>query len=803
MSLLHWAILIPFLVAIIVPILYKYIRPVHTGWFVLLVPSVLFISFLPYITPIANGDAFMASVPWVPSLGIQFSAYVDGWSLLFALLITGIGALVVLYSIYYLDKKTEALNNFYVYLLLFMGAMLGVVLSDNLIVLYVFWELTSLSSTLLISYWYYRDASINGAVKSLNITVFGGFAMLAGFSLLYVITGTFSIQEMIGQAGTIIDHPLFLPTMILILLGAFTKSAQFPFHIWLPDAMEAPTPVSAYLHSATMVKAGIYLVARFTPLFGGAPEWFWIIAGGGLLTLLWGSFSALRQKDLKGLLAYSTISQLGMVMCLLGLGSAALYFDDANELYTLAIMAAVFHLFNHASFKGSLFMTAGIIDHETGTRDIRSLGGLMLVMPATATISLIGAASMAGLPPFNGFLSKEYFFDAITNAAEYGIFNMETAGMLFPVIGWLASVFTFVYCCIFFFKTFAGRFKADRFPKKVHEAPVGMLISPAILAFVVVTVGLFPNLLSQSIIEPSMGSILNGLPMDNEAFSVNIEHWHGFSLELWMTIGVVAFGSLIYAGMGRWSKWSIYNKDVDPFTPVYDRTISGTIKGSQMITNIQMTGRLRDYFAFIAVFFVIITGWTMFRFDALTLDLGSMSEVTVYEGLLIGLLLVSVLSLPFIQKRIAAVVVLGFVGFFIALLFVNFRAPDLALTQLLIETVLVVLFMLAFYHLPELRRETSKLTFKWTNAIISFSVGLLITVVAFSAFSFGQGNDFDPISDYFIENSADQAGGYNMVNVVLVDFRGLDTILELLVLSIAALAVIALVRLKMKEGDDV
>ncbi|AXF54652.1 Na+/H+ antiporter subunit A [Salicibibacter kimchii] len=803
MSLLHWAILIPFLFAIIVPILYKYIRPIHTGWFVLLVPSVLFIYFLPYLTPISNGDTFMESVPWVPSLGIQFSAYVDGWSLLFALLITGIGALVVLYSIFYLDKKYEALNNFYVYLLLFMGAMLGVVLSDNLIVLYVFWELTSLSSTLLISYWYYRDASINGAVKSLNITVLGGFAMLAGFALLYVMTGTFSIQEMIGQAGTVIDHPLFLPTIILILLGAFTKSAQFPFHIWLPDAMEAPTPVSAYLHSATMVKAGIYLVARFTPLFGGAAEWFWIIAGAGLLTTLWGSFSALRQKDLKGLLAYSTISQLGMVMCLLGLGSAALYFDEANELYTVAILAAVFHLFNHASFKGSLFMTAGIVDHETGTRDIRSLGGLMLVMPATATISLIGAASMAGLPPLNGFLSKEHFFMGLTNAAEYGIFNMETVGLIFPIIGWLASVFTFVYCCIFFFKTFAGRFDASRFPKKVHEAPVGMLISPAILGFIVVTVGLFPNLLSQSIIEPSMASILNGLPMDNEAFSVDIEHWHGFSLELWMTIGVVAFGSLIFAGMGRWSKWSIYNKDVDPFTPVYDATMTGTIKGSQLITNVQMTGRLRDYFAFIAVFFLIITSWTMVRFDAFALDLEAMGNVTIYEMLLIGLLLVSVLSLPFIQKRIAAVVVLGFVGFFIALLFVNFRAPDLALTQLLIETVLVVLFMLAFYHLPELRKETSKLTFKWTNAMISFGIGLMMTVIAFSAFTFGQGNGFDPISDYFIENSADLAGGYNMVNVVLVDFRGLDTILEVLVLAIAALGVIALIRLRMKEGDDV
>lgn len=356
----------------------------------------------------------------------------------------------------------------------------------------------------------------------------------------------------------------------------------------------------------------------------------------------------------------------------------------------------------------------------------------------------------------------------------------------------------------FFFKTFAGRFEADRFPKKVHEAPIGMLISPAILVLVVVTVGLFPNLLSQSIIEPSMASILNGLPMDNEAFSVNIEHWHGwFSLELWMTIGVVAFGSLIYAGMGRWSQWPIYNKDVDPFTPVYDATMTGTIKGSQLITNVQMTGRLRDYFAFMSVFFLIVSVWTMVRYDAFAIDTQNISEITIYEGLLVGLILLSILALPFMRQRIAAVVMLGFVGFLIALLFVNFRAPDLALTQLLIETVLIILFMLVFYHLPELRKEKMKITFKWTNALISFGVGLMVTVIAFSAFAFGQDNDFSPISEYYIENSADLAGGYNMVNVVLVDFRSLDTVLEVLVLGISALAVVALVRLKMKEGDDI
>ena len=378
MTLLHWAVVSPFIFAIVIPIFYRYIRKIHTGWFVLILPLILFIYFLNFLPVTSSGQVVQQSMAWVPSLGINFDLYLDGLSLLFALLITGIGTLVVLYSIYYLSKVKEKLNNFYVYLLLFMGAMLGVVLSENLILIYVFWEMTSIASALLISYWYEREKSTYGAQKSMFITVFGGLSMLGGFSLLYVMTGTFSIREIIANADLVTSSSLFLPAMILVLLGAFTKSAQFPFHIWLPDAMEAPTPVSAYLHSATMVKAGIYLVARLTAVFGGTSEWFWTVSIVGLITLIWGSVSAVRQKDLKSILAFSTVSQLGMIMSLLGVGSAAYYFNNGDHaLYTTAILAAVFHLINHATFKGSLFMAAGIIDHETGTRDIRKLGGLL------------------------------------------------------------------------------------------------------------------------------------------------------------------------------------------------------------------------------------------------------------------------------------------------------------------------------------------------------------------------------------------------------------------------------------------
>ena len=560
-SLLHLVILAPFILAIFIPFLYKYLRSIHTGWFVLILPAVIFAYLIQFLPIISNGSVIQKDLPWVPSLGINFNVYVDGLSLLFALLISGIGALVVLYSIYYLSKKTEKLNNFYVYLLMFMGAMLGVVLSDNLIVLYVFWELTSLASSLLIGYWFHREKSRYGAQKSMLITVFGGFAMLAGFTLLYVMTGTFSIREIIAQADVVLAHALFLPAMILVLLGAFTKSAQFPFHIWLPDAMEAPTPVSAYLHSATMVKAGIYLVARLTPVFAGAAEWFWLVAGFGLITLIYGSYTAVKQTDLKSILAFSTISQLGLIMCLLGIGSASVYYGYGSaqgELYVVATLTAVFHLINHATFKGCLFMVVGIVDHETGTRDIRKLGGLMAIMPITFTLALIGSLSMAGLPPFNGFLSKEMFFTGVLKAAQMDIFNMETWGLLFPVIAWIASIFTFLYSMILLLRTFTGKFQPEKLDVKPHEAPIGMLISPIILASLVIVFGFFPNILSYTIIEPAMAAILPTMVGPGENFYVNIYHWHGFNMELLMTIGVIVLGILLYLWMQR--QTNIYDR---------------------------------------------------------------------------------------------------------------------------------------------------------------------------------------------------------------------------------------------------
>ncbi len=765
----------------------------------------LFIYFIQYLTVTSSGEVVEHTVPWVPSLGINFTVFIDGLSILFALLITGIGTLVILYSIFYLSKKTESLNNFYVYLLMFMGAMLGVVLSDNLIVLYVFWELTSLASSLLISYWFHREKSTYGAQKSMLITVFGGFAMLGGFILLYVMTETFSIRGIIDNVDLVTSSPLFLPAMILVLLGAFTKSAQFPFHIWLPDAMEAPTPVSAYLHSATMVKAGIYLVARLTPVFGGAPEWFWLLTGFGTMTLIWGSVSAVRQKDLKGILAFSTISQLGLIMSLLGLGSASLHYGNSTEatFYSFATMAAIFHLINHATFKGSLFMTAGIIDHETGTRDIRKLGGLMSIMPITFTVSLIGLASMAGLPPFNGFLSKEMFFTGLLRAQEMEIWNMQTLGILLPVVAWIASVFTFLYCLIMFFKTFTGKFKPENYDVKVHEAPIGMLISPIILGSLVVVFGFFPNILAYTIIEPAMHAILPTVLAEGELFHVDIYMWHGFNAELFMTFGVIAVGTLLYFMMKSWSKTAFYLKERDPLNWFYDNGLSGVISGSQAVTRIQMTGLLRDYFVYMTVFMVLLLGYTMFRYDAFTINTTDVTSIAPYIWVLTIVFIAATISIPFINQRMTVIIVVGVIGFLLALLFVVFRAPDLALTQLLVETVTVVLFMLAFYHLPELRKEEFKPRFNILNLVISIGVGFLVTAIALSSLALGSEAGIEPISQFFVENSKELAGGYNMVNVILVDFRGLDTLLEVLVLGIAALGVVTLIKLRMTGREDV
>lgn len=801
MSMLHAAIMIPFIIAILVPLLYRRLHRIHTGWFILPAPVALFAFFLGQLPSVKEGETVTSTVSWIPSLGIDITVYLDGLGLLFALLITGIGSLVVLYSIYYMNKSKEAIHHFYVYLFMFMGAMLGVVLSDNLMVLYGFWELTSISSFLLIAFWHHRERSRYGAQKSMLITIFGGLAMFAGFLLIYVMTGTFSIREIIGQAEMMAGHSLFVPALLLILLGAFTKSAQFPFHIWLPDAMEAPTPVSAYLHSATMVKAGLYLVARFSPIFAGQPEWFWLVSGFGLLTLIYGSFRAFRQTDLKAMLAFSTISQLGLIMSLLGLGSASAFYAGTGEslFYTIATTAAIFHLINHAVFKGALFMVVGIVDHETGTRDIRKLGGLMSLMPVTFSVALIGTFSMAGLPPFNGFLSKEMFFTAVLNILQMDILNMQTWGALFPVVAWVASVFTFVYSMLLLFRTFTGPLQSDKLERKPHEAPAGMLIPPVILASLAVVFGLFPNLLSYTLIEPAMASILPNLLSPGDKFLVSIDFWHGWTAEIFMTLGVVGVGTLLYLWLGKPGKLHRVRSSRLSLNGAYDFGLRSLEQGSNRLTGAYMTGSIRHYLLYIFAFFIVILAITMIRTPGISLTSANYAPVAPFETVVAIVIILATIAVPFARSRLMAIIFTGAIGYMVTLFFVLFRAPDLALTQMIVETVSVTLFLLCFYHLPKLRKEKTALRFKMSNFIIAAGVGVIVTLIALGALS---GKSFESIADYYLKHSYDLAGGKNVVNVILVDFRGFDTMLEIVVLGIAALGIFALIKLRMEAGVD-
>lgn len=799
MSSLHIMLLFPFAFAAVIPFLYKKLNPrVHIGWFVAIVSCILFVYFLQYLPIVLSEETIQYTIPWVPSLNIDMTLHVTGLGLLFTLLITGIGTLVSIYSVFYMSKTRDALGNFYVYLLLFMGAMLGLVLSDNILVFYGFWELTSVSSFLLIAFWYERKASRYGALKALNITVFGGLAMLGGFLVIANAANTFSLQKMIRHSEIIQADPLFIPAMLLILLGAFTKSAQFPFSIWLPDAMEAPTPVSAYLHSATMVKAGLFLVASFTPIFGGHALWFWLLIGIGLMTLLYGSVRAVRQTDLKALLAYSTISQLGLMMSLLGIGSAALYQGGAEgkTAYVLALFAAIFHLFNHSTFKGSLFMVIGIIDHEAGTRDIRRLGGLMKIMPATFLLGFVAALSMAGLPPFNGFLSKEMFFKGTIDILGFQGFHVDKFGIIIPIVAWIASVFTFIYSLILLIKTFFGSFHPERLPKKnVHEAPIGMLIPPIILGTIVLLVFFFPNVLAKSLLIPALATILPGT--DLAEVDIHIAPWHGWTAEFWMTIGVVAVGIILYMLIPRWNRvWRVYPEKLS-LNHLYNGFLEKMELYSVRTTNRYMTGSLRTYLIYMLLFFIVVAIVGLIT-NVDQFEVASNHAITIYDIGLVVAVALAAFTVVITNNRITAIVALGGVGFLVVMLFVIFRAPDLALTQMVVESVTTVLFLLCFYHMPKMSKRMEKRHFKSINVIIAASVGLLATLLTLLVIG---NRSFEPITSFF-ENAYELAGAKNIVNAILVDFRGFDTMLEISVLLIAGLGVYTLIKLRGDKGRD-
>ncbi|PLT46087.1 Na(+) H(+) antiporter subunit A [Paenibacillus pasadenensis] len=787
MPLLHVLLLLPFLLAAALPWLSRLAPRLHAGWIALAGPLLLLAGFLRLRTA-GDGAPLSASMPWMPSLGVNLELRLDGLAMLFALLISGIGALVVLYSIFYLDRRREAVGRFYACLLLFMGAMLGVVLSDHLIVLYGFWELTSVSSFLLIAFWHRRQASLDGALKSLLVTGMGGLAMLAGFLLLGIAGDSLRVSELIGSAEALAASPLLLPAMGLILLGVFTKSAQFPFHIWLPDAMEAPTPVSAYLHSATMVKAGLYLAARLTPLFAGQQLWYGSLTAVGLATLVYGSFRAIKQTDLKALLAYSTISQLGLVTALIGLGSV--YPAGSASPYAAygaaAAAAGLLHLLNHAAFKGALFMTAGIVDHETGTRDLRRLGGLIRFMPVTFAVSLAASLSMAGVPPLGGFLSKELFFGSALNAYRAG--EGSLAALLVPAVAWTASAFTFVYSGIFAWRTFGGPARETR-EAAVHEPSWGLLAPPLVLAAAALLLGLAPALVAPGLLQPALLSMHPAAP---DAYG-ELALWHGVTPELLLTAAVFAVGGLLLYAAPRWAPLHRTIRLPLSWNGMYERLLRGLDAGSEKLTAAYMDGGMRRsagyIFLALAAFLIVAAAMA----GDISVVLSGMAPVTLFEGIAVLALIAATLAVPFAQSRMMAIILTGTVGYMVVLFFVLFRAPDLALTQMIVETVSVTLFLLCFYHLPALKRERVARRTKLASGLIAGAAGLAMTLVALGALS---DRKFGSISDFYLRNSYELAGGKNVVNVILVDFRGFDTMLEIVVLGIASYAIYAIIRLK-------
>ncbi|MBT0886064.1 MULTISPECIES: monovalent cation/H+ antiporter subunit A [Acinetobacter] len=717
-----------------------------------------------------NGETIIQTWSWLPQLGIDLSFRLDALGLLFSLLITGIGTLIFIYAYHYLSPQ-NSLSKLYVLLMLFMAAMLGISLSNNLILLLTFWELTSISSFLLVGYWSNYEAAQRGSRMALTITGMGGLAMLGGFVLLAQITGTYQIDQILMMTEQIQSHDLFVPTLLLILLGAFTKSAQFPFHFWLPNAMAAPTPVSAYLHSATMVKAGIFLLARLLPIFAGAALYHNLVTFIGLFTLCMAAFFAIFKEDLKGLLAYSTISHLGLIMCLLGIGSP------------LAVAAAIFHIINHATFKAALFMIAGIIDHESGTRDLRKLSGLWQLLPFTATLTMITAASMAGVPLTNGFLSKEMFFTELVANLSGPVLWVSA------IVATLAGIFAVAYSIRLVHGVFFDGPIGKNVPnKEAHEPPFGMRAPATLLAVLCILVGLMPALLVEHIVNSTTRASTQLLQFEGTHLAI----WHGFNLPLLMSTIALLGGIIFYFSLAKGGK--IRQIDLDPHLGqfqgklLFELFLKHLLQASRKIKRKTENGSLQSYLVWIIVFTVFIVALPLFN-QGLTTGTRELTHAPII-AIVLWLLLFSAcwMMLWFHHERIKAVLISGAVGLVVTMIFVGLSAPDLAQTQITVDVVTTVLLLMSLSLLPQLTPYESSRSRRWRDALIAIGGGIGIGWIAWLVMT----RDHNSISWFFNQQSIPLGGGTNVVNVILVDFRGFDTFGEIAVLGIAAIGTLCL-----------
>ncbi|AYF49561.1 monovalent cation/H+ antiporter subunit A [Pseudomonas fluorescens] len=729
---------------------------------------------------IAHGGVIREEFMWLPSLGLNFVLRMDGFAWLFSMLVLGIGTLVSLYARYYMSPE-DPVPRFFAFFLAFMGAMLGLVISGNLIQIVFFWELTSLFSFLLIGYWHHRADARRGAYMALMVTGAGGLCLLAGVMLLGHIVGSYDLDLVLAASEQIRAHSLYPVMLALVLIGALSKSAQFPFHFWLPHAMAAPTPVSAYLHSATMVKAGVFLLARLWPSLSGSEEWFWIVGGAGALTLLLGAYCAMFQNDLKGLLAYSTISHLGLITLLLGLNSP------------LAAVAAVFHILNHATFKASLFMAAGIIDHESGTRDIRKLSGLVRLIPFTATLAMVASASMAGVPLLNGFLSKEMFF------AET-VFITSTAWVEFalPLIATIAGTFSVAYALRFTVDVFFGP-TATNLPHTPHEPPRWMRAPVELLVFTCLLVGIFPAQVVGSILAAAALPVVGGVLPE---YSLAI--WHGWNAPMIMSLVAMSGGVVLYLLLRKQLKRGRFK-----YPPIisyfngkrgFERSLVVMMRGVRKIEKRISTKRLQTQL-FLLVLAAVIAGLIPMLHSGISWGdrpkiPGSIVFVTLWL-----LAIACALGAAWQAKyhRLAALTMVSVCGLMTCITFVWFSAPDLALTQLVVEVVTTVLILLGLRWLPRRIEEVSPLPSSLRKArvrrlrdfLLSTVVGGGMALLSYAMLTRQTPND---ISSFYLSRALPEGGGSNVVNVMLVDFRGFDTLGEITVLGAVALTVYALLR---------
>ena len=724
-----------------------------------------FIGLLTNLPTVLAGDVVMARVDWMPALGLNFTLMLDGLGFFFALLILGIGLLIIAYARQYLSRA-DNMGEFFTYLLLFQGAMVGIVLSDNILLLLIFWELTSLSSFLLIGYWKHLPEGRQGARMALTVTGMGGLAMIGGMLILGQIVGSYDLSVILQNRDLIQADPLYLPALLLILLGCFTKSAQFPFHFWLPHAMAAPTPVSAYLHSATMVKAGIFLMARMWPVLSGTPEWFVIVTSAGLITMVVGAVIALFKHDLKALLAFSTVSHLGLITMLLGTGTA------------FGAMAAVFHILNHATFKAALFMSAGIVDHEAHTRDIRRLGGLRTLMPITFMIVTLAALSMAGIPLLNGFLSKEMMLEEANHTV---LFNTP---LLVPVLATVGSLFSAAYCFRLIGHVFLGPVRDD-YPAKPHDPGAGLWLPPALLMIPVVGIGIAP-FLAEPFVKLITASVLGNAA---ELPSAHLKIWHGLVPALYMSI-IAVVGGLVMLALFR-PALRLWETTPRPEAKViFEAIVEAAARLAQALVLPLHNGAFSRYAA-VGMITIVVAGyyaWSTGTVGAPAYSLQTTDPVLISGW---GMLVASTIGMVFLHRnRFLSLILIGIVGLMVSIGFVFFSAPDLAMTQFTVEVVTIILMLLALNFLPNRTPIESSVLRRVRDVGVAVAGGLASFAMAYHYLL--REPVGAPISEFHLANSYKGGGGTNVVNVILVDFRGFDTFGEIIVLSIAALLIYAL-----------